>query len=345
LLAHQRQSPRVNMRSRGTLATARSNICNIDGATALYAALSDVIPLDASGGHSVIYREMPPLWDRAFRARFYTHWGRESAVISATTRRAEYPDYTQLLSIKMMTGGREDYFVDGRRICVDDDTYLILNTGRRYASRIDAMHRAHSFSVFFRPGLAEEVQDSLLRSTEALLADPAGDRRDSIEFDERLREHDRTVTPVLRHIRQAVDAGAGEDGWVEEQLHFLLGRMLRLERRQRRARELIPSTKPATRRELYRRIGLGVTFIHTHFREPIGLKDVARAAHLSPFHFLRTFKALHGVTPSTYLNRKRTGAAVRLISEAKWTLTEIAELVGFGSRTTLFRHLRASRNM
>ena len=293
----------------------------------------------------MIYREMPPLWDLAFRARFYIHWGRESAVISATTRRAEYPDYTQLLSIKMMTGGSEDYFEDGRRICVDDDTYLILNAGRRYASRIDAMHRAHSFSVFFRPGLAEEVQDSLLRSTEALLADPAGDRRDSIEFDERLREHDRTVTPVLRHIRQAVDAGAGEDGWVEEQLHFLLGRMLRLERRQRRARELIPSTKPATRRELYRRIGLGVTFIHTHFREPIGLKDVARAAHLSPFHFLRTFKALHGVTPSTYLNRKRTGAAVRLISEAKWTLTEIAELVGFGSRTTLFRQLRASRNI
>ena len=293
----------------------------------------------------MIYREMPPLWDRAFRERFYTRWGRESAVISATTRRVEYPDYTQLLSIKMITGGSEDYFVDGRRVCVDDDTYLILNAGRRYASRIDAMHPVHSFSIFFPPGLAAEVQDSLARSTEALLADPAGDGRHLIEFDERLREHDTTVTPVLRHIQQAVDAGVSDHGWIEEQLHFLIGRMLRLENRQRGARELIPSTKPATRRELHRRIGLGVTFIHTHFSEPIRLKDMARASHLSPFHFLRTFKALHGVTPSTYLSRKRTGAAVRLISEAKWTLTEIAELVGFGSRTTLFRHLRASRNI
>jgi hypothetical protein len=37
----------VNMRSRGTLATTRSNICTMDGATALYAALSDVISRDA----------------------------------------------------------------------------------------------------------------------------------------------------------------------------------------------------------------------------------------------------------------------------------------------------------
>jgi len=47
------------------------------------------------------------------------------------------------------------------------------------------------------------------------------------------------------------------------------------------------------------------------------------------------------MTPSTYLNRKRTSAARRLIHESPWTLTQIAELVGFGSRTTLYRHLRA----
>ncbi len=290
----------------------------------------------------MIYRAMPALWDRSFREHFYARWGRESAVISATARHAEYPEFIQLLSIKMASGGGEDYFVDGGRIRVDDDTFLILNDGRRYASLIDELHPVRSFSVFFRPGLAQEVRDALCRSTEAQLADPSADRSRPPEFDERLREHDGTVTPLLRHIRRVIDAGGGEEGWLEEQLHFLLGRMLGVEGGQRQACELIASAKPATRRELHRRIGLAVTFIHTHYREPIGLKHIARAARLSPYHFLRTFKAVYGITPSTFLQRKRTAAALRLVRESDWTLTDIAQQVGFGSRATLFRHLRTA---
>jgi AraC family transcriptional regulator len=293
----------------------------------------------------MIYREMPAIWDPPFRQQFYSRWGRESAVISASTRRAEYPEFEQLLSVKMMSGGSEDYFVGAQRIAVDDDTFLILNAGRRYGSRIDAMRPAHSFSVFFAPGLAESVRDAMLRDTDALLADPQGDRKPSVEFGERLREHDGSVTPVLRYIRHVVDAGAGEMAWVDEQLQFLLARMLRLEFSKSPAHDRVQSAKPATRRELYRRVGLGTTFIHSHYRESIGLTEMARASHLSPFHFLRTFKAVHGVTPSAYLNGKRTGAAVRLIRESRWTMTEIALDVGFGNRTTLFRHLKKCREL
>jgi AraC-like DNA-binding protein len=291
----------------------------------------------------LIYREMPPVWDPAFCERFLARWGSESAAISAAARRVEYPDCTQLLSIKMAAGGSEDYYVDGRRIGVDDDTFLILNDGRSYGSLINSIRPVHSFSVFFGPGLAQQVQDALLRAPDALLADPAADRSRPPEFDERLREHNSTVTPLLRHIRQVIDAGGGEDGWLEEQLSFMMARLLKLEGREQRVQDLIPANKPATRRELLRRIGLGVTFIHTHFREPIGLREMARASHLSPFHFLRTFKAVHGFTPSTCLRRKRISAAQRLMRESDWTLTEIAELVGFGSRATLSRSLRPAR--
>ncbi len=284
---------------------------------------------------------MPPIWDRVFSQRFYERWGRENAVISAMTRRATYPDYTQLLSIKMMSGAQEEYFIDGRRISVDDDTFLILNAGRRYGSSVDTLLPGRSFSIFFRPGMAQEVRDSLVRSTESLLQDPTTDGRGAVEFGEHLREHEASVTPVLRYIQAVIDRGENSEEWLEEQLQFLLARMLKLEYRHRRKHELLPSSKPATRRELSRRIGLGVNFIHSNFQNSIALADIAAAANLSPFYFLRAFKAMYGMTPSMYLNRKRVSAATRLMRESTWNLTEIAEHVGFGCRTTLFRQLRS----
>ncbi len=284
---------------------------------------------------------MPAVWDPSFRQRFYAKWGRENAVISARTRRVEYPEYEQLLSIKAALGGTEHYFVDGRHLAVDDDTFMILNAGRRYASRIDEANPVHTFSIFFEPRLAEEVLRTLTLPAGALLDNPTDEPGSPVEFDEGLREHDGIVTPALTSIRQSLDAGVDDALWLDEQLRFLLERMLRAERAHRRITDLIPSTRAATRRELHRRLRLAGSYIHTCYRERIGLKDMAAAAHLSPFHFLRLFKAVYGVTPSMYLNRKRTLAAQRLIRRSSMTMIEIAEYVGFGSRTSLFRHLKA----
>jgi AraC family transcriptional regulator len=293
----------------------------------------------------VIYREMPPIRDRDFAARFYARWGKESAVISARTRYAEYPPYTQLLSIKMLTGGREEYFLDGRTVCVDDDTFLILNSGRRYGSCIDTLRPSRSFSVFFRPGLAQEVHTSLTRSSESLVDAPCETEGGEVEFDEHLRERDATVYPVLRYLQSVVDSGHDDELWLEEQLGFLLAQMLRLERRRRKTHELIPTSRPATRRELIRRLGLAVNFIHAHYQEPIELRNIARAAHLSPFHFLRIFKSLYGTTPSAYLRQKRVNAALRLLRDSSRSVADIAEQVGFGCRATLLRHLHHARGM
>jgi AraC-like DNA-binding protein len=288
----------------------------------------------------MIYRAMPALWDPQFRRSFYAHWGRESAVISARTRRAEYPEFKQLLSIKAAAGGAEDYFIDGRRITVDDDTFAILNHDRVYASRIESLRPVHSFSIFFDRKMAAQAWYSLTRSASAL-DDGAEAELAPGEFAERLYEHENLVSPVLRHIRLAVDSGPVDDAWMDEQLLFLLGRMLRLQHKTLRMEAVVPSRKAATRRELMRRLTLGVDFIQTRYRDAVLLKDIAAAAHLSPFHFLRLFKAVYRVTPSEYLNRKRSAAALRLLQQSNWSMNMIAEHVGFGSRTSMYRHLRA----
>jgi AraC family transcriptional regulator len=288
----------------------------------------------------MIYRAMPAVWDPSFRRLFYERWGHESAVISARARRAEYAEFKQLLSIKAAVGGAENYFVDGRRITVDDDTFAIFNTDRVYASSIDALKPVHSFSIFFDRRLVAQAWHSLAKSAAKLDEAPDAELQPP-EFAERLYEHENLVSPVLRHIRQAVDAGPVDDAWLEEQLLFLLSRMLRLQRRTLRIEAVVPSRKPATRRELMRRLSLGVDFMQSRYRDPVMLKDVAAAAHLSPFHFLRVFKTVYRMSPSEYLSRKRSAAALRLLQQSDWAMNEIAEHVGFGSRTSMYRHLRS----
>jgi len=95
-------------------------------------------------GSIFLLREMPD-WERlkpsphneAYRRWFYGHWGRENSVISGRDRNVEYIPFRQRLSIKVARGGRERYFIDGRTIAVDDDSYLILNDNRTYGSRFE----------------------------------------------------------------------------------------------------------------------------------------------------------------------------------------------------------------
>lgn len=292
----------------------------------------------------MIYRAMPAVWDPRFRRKFYERWGHESAVISARTRRVEYSEFKQLLSIKAAAGGSENYFLDGRRVTVDDDTFAIFNTDRVYASSIDSLRPVHSFAIFFGRELAAQAWHSMAKSGSSLDEAPLAELA-LPEFAERLYEHENLVSPVLRHIRRAVDAGPVDDAWLEEQLLFLLSRMLRLQRRTLCVEAAVPSRKPATRRELMRRLNLGVDFMQSRYRDAVLLKDIAAAAHLSPFHFLRVFKTVYLVSPSEYLSRKRSVAALRLLQESDWSMNEIAEHVGFGSRTSMYRHLRARYSM
>jgi AraC family transcriptional regulator len=293
----------------------------------------------------LILRDMPAIWDTSFRPWFYSRWGRENCIIAARTQHAEYPVYQQRLSIKAAWGGRESYYLDGRHAAVDDETYLILNDARSYSSRLRNKTPVTSFSIFFRPGMAEDVARSFNESPQSLLDDPCAKVGRSLEFSEHARRHDRQITPVLRFIYQHVSAGITDEAWYEEQLHFLLQRMLVLRGHDRTVTHLIPATRSSTRTELFRRVGLGVDFINTHFADPIGLREIAAAALLSPFHCLRVFKAVHGVTPNVFLNERRLQAAERLLRGSKYSLDEVASRVGFQSRTTLFRQMKRSRGV
>jgi AraC-like DNA-binding protein len=69
----------------------------------------------------------------------------------------------------------------------------------------------------------------------------------------------------------------------------------------------------------------------------IDLEQAAQQAGLSPFHFLRLFRAVLGVTPHQYLLRSRLRHAARLLADDDIAVTEIAYDVGFGDLSNFVR--------
>lgn len=278
--------------------------------------------------------------DCDFRRSFYAVWGKVSAIFDAQETDVHYAPYEQRLSIKACWGGDEQYFIDGRALTVDDDNYLIFNDQRTYASAIRSVRPVRSFSVFFRPGFAEEVLGGMLTPQDRILDRSSDTERRPVEFAEHLRPHDRLVSPVLKYIAFHVNQGVDDEGWYDEQLSFLLERMLGSHRVTAQTVQSLSASRPGKRQELYRRLSWGRDYIHSNYQRSITIDDMASAACLSKYHFIRLFHALEGVTPYRYLQQKRVAAAQRLLSTTRLTHVEIAEQVGFDHRSTMFRHIR-----
>jgi AraC-like DNA-binding protein len=78
-------------------------------------------------------------------------------------------------------------------------------------------------------------------------------------------------------------------------------------------------------------------WIDAHSEAPIELEDAARETGLSPFHFLRLFAKVLGVTPHQYLVRSRLRKAARLLAEDARPVTDVALDVGFADLSNFVR--------
>jgi AraC-like DNA-binding protein len=78
-------------------------------------------------------------------------------------------------------------------------------------------------------------------------------------------------------------------------------------------------------------------FIEAHATENLMLEDSARAVQLTPFHYLRLFTRVLGVSPHQYLVRARLRLAAKQLSENEQSVTETAYAVGFGDLSNFVR--------
>jgi AraC-like DNA-binding protein len=96
--------------------------------------------------------------------------------------------------------------------------------------------------------------------------------------------------------------------------------------------------KPATVKTRDRRRAVETArWIEANSHQAIDLDAAAGQAGLSPFHFLRLFSKVLGVTPHQYLVRSRLRHAARLLADEDIAITDIAYEVGFGDLSNFVR--------
>ena len=79
--------------------------------------------------------------------------------------------------------------------------------------------------------------------------------------------------------------------------------------------------------------------VDARYRDPLDVRTLARAAHLSPAHFSREFRRAFGEPPHQYLLTRRLERAAALLRNTDRSVADICFMVGLrsvGSFTTSF---------
>ncbi|HKU13638.1 MAG TPA: helix-turn-helix domain-containing protein [Steroidobacteraceae bacterium] len=246
-------------------------------------------------------------------------------------------------SVHAAWNGSYPLCVDGHALRLEEEVFLVLNAGHVLTARGRRDPGACMLSIYFAPELLARAIEALAPADRELLLGHTQDG--ALRLFEHLREHDRSFTSVMHYVAHHICTGVEDPAWYEEQVSFLLRRLMTHEIALARTVSTMTHMKSWKRRETFTRLARVADLIHSCYDRALTIDELAEAAHWSRFHMMREFKAVHGISPYEYLQRRRTQAAARLLCSTELSVAEIAERTGFHERSTLVRRLRRTSGL
>ncbi len=224
-------------------------------------------------------------------------------------------------SISFVRKGSFGYRTRGRYFELVAGSVLVGRAGDEYVCTHDHVCGDECLSFQLAPELVEAIGDHRsIWSVGALppmpelmvlaeLADAAAARRSDVALDEA------GLLMAARFVEVAAGAAAAKSISSDKQ----------------------PAINPARDR---RRAVEAALWLDDHAHDAVDLDTISRQAGLSPFHFLRLFARVLGVTPHQYLVRCRLRRAARLLADPARSITDVAFDVGFADLSNFVRTFR-----
>jgi AraC-like DNA-binding protein len=229
---------------------------------------------------------------------------------SAVSGEKPFVEQHRCHSISFVRKGSFGYHCHGRSHDLVAGSLLIGSPGAEFVCTHDHVCGDECLSFFFEPELVETI----------------GERAEAWQVG---------ATPplaelmVLGELAQASADGQSDIG-LDEVGHLIAQRLVEVV--SGKAKKPVTVTARDRRRAVE-----AALWIDANSHRQIELEDAARQAEVSPFHFLRLFSGVLGVTPHQYLLRSRLRRAARLLADDDKAVTDIAYDVGFGDLSNFVR--------
>ncbi len=228
-----------------------------------------------------------------------------------------YEEGHAFASISLVLSGTFMCRSDAGVSLLSEGSYMLLSPGQAYECSHRHGEGDRCLSFQFTPELFER------------LAHDAGARRAA--FATHRLPPLRALAPITARARMGLELGDPE---VLEEIAFDLGgAVVEVAGRMRR--------EPSAPVSHHARIAQMLRQVNPLTGGPHTLADLAGSAGLSPYHFLRTFKRVTGVTPHQWLLRARLREAARRLAAGSDPVTDIALDVGFEDLSNFMRSFRA----
>jgi AraC family transcriptional regulator len=262
--------------------------------------------------------------------------GFPSVIIHTRTKQCFRPDITGPISLFLNLQGSSHCSVDGRRRTIPSDHYFISNRFQPYTLEIENKSPVETFNIHFGEAFSEGLFSALLTSSDTILNNGLHQKPVTVSFHNQLYRKDATFIGLVRQLQ--ANAGKGFDKILfEEHLGALLLYLVKQQENIQKQIARMPPLKPATRTELFRRLSYALDWLHAQTSPSIDLGEMATAACLSKFHFLRLFKQAYGLSPYQYWQQLRMTKAENFLKNTDLSVQEIAGELGYEDSASFSR--------
>lgn len=258
--------------------------------------------------------------------------GWPNVILNATTGNTFRDNIRGPLSLFTNISGKSAVEAGSKRVVVNEGFFFVTNHDQYYTLQIDQV-KTETFNIHFGEYFAEQVIDSLSHHAEKLIDDQFQAPLSHLELYNKLHQKDAVIDQLIRELHEAGSDKLKE----EEKLYQLMGALLRKNNIIKQSEKEIPVIKNSTREEIQKRMNTATDYIYSFYDKDISLDELAQAACLSKFHFLRLFKIAYGATPHQFITSVKIERAKALLKNQQDDVNVIAKNLGFDSASSFSR--------